>query len=54
MIWYIKYLTYSGYGTGFDKGEIFSFLTGKFGCTVICSRRDMSSSVHVDNKNKIF
>ena len=39
---------YSCYGIGFD----FSFTNGSLGKKVISFRADMSSSVHIDNKNK--
>ena len=43
---------YSGYGIGFDRKSSFSFPDGGFGQTVLIFEADMSSSVHVDNKNK--
>ena len=42
---------YSGYGFGFDRKGEFSFGNG-FGRNVIIFTVDMSSSVHIDNKNK--
>ena len=44
---------YSGYGIGFDRKESFSFGNG-FGRNCIIFGVDMSSSVHVDKKKKIF
>ena len=43
----------SGHGIGFDRHGTFSVGNG-FGKNVIIFRVDMSSSVHVDNKKKIF
>ena len=43
---------YSGYGTGFDMKETFTFPTGGLGKNVIIFGVDMSSSVHEDNKKK--
>ena len=46
---------YSGYGIGFDRKSAFSFPGGvRFGQNVIIFGVDTSSSVHVDNKKKIF
>ena len=42
---------YSGYGFGFDRKGEFSFGNG-FGRNAIIFAVDMSSSVHIDNKNK--
>ena len=42
---------YSGYGTGFDRGNVYSVGNG-FPRNVIIFEVDMSSSVHVDNKGK--
>ena len=42
---------YSGYGFGFDRKGEFSFGNG-FGRNAIIFTVDMSSSVHIDNKNK--
>ena len=42
----------SRYGTGFDRGGYFSFPSGGFGSNVTIFVVDMSSSVHVDNKEK--
>ena len=44
----------SGYGIGFNKRGTFLFSTGGFGCNVIIFEIDMSSSVHFDNKKKLF
>ena len=43
---------YSGYGIGFYMKRTFSFPTGGFGKIVIIFGGDMSSSAHVDNKEK--
>ena len=43
---------YSGYGIRFGVKHTFSFPTSGFGKNAIIFRVDMSSSVHVDNKNK--
>ena len=45
---------YSGYGIGFNKRGTFLFSTGGFGYNVIIFGIDMSSSVHFDNKKKLF
>ena len=42
---------YSGYGIGFDRGNVYSVGNG-FDRIVIIYGVDMSSSVHVDNKGK--
>ena len=42
----------SGYGIGFDSRSEFSFTDGSVEKNVIISGADMSSSVHIDNKNK--
>ena len=43
---------YSGYGIGFDRRSIFSFASGGFGQNVLIFGEDMSSSAHIDNKEK--
>ena len=43
---------YSGYSIGFDSSSEFSFKNGRIRRNVIIFGADMSSSVHVDNKNK--
>ena len=43
---------YSDYGIGFDRKSNFSFPGGGFGQDVLVFGADMSSSVHVDNKEK--
>ena len=43
---------YSGYGIGFDRRSAFSFPSGGFGRNVLIFRVDMSSSAHIDNKEK--
>ena len=43
---------YSGCSIGFDSRSEFLFKDGNMGKNVIISGADMSSSVHIDNKNK--
>ena len=43
---------YTGYGIGFDSCSEFLFTDGSYGKSVIIFGADMSSSVHVDNKEK--
>ena len=43
---------YSGCGIGFHRKSNFSFPGGGFGQDVLVFGADMSSSVHVDNKEK--
>ena len=43
---------YSGYGIGFDSIGSFPFPGGRFGQNVIIFGADMSSSIHIDNKQK--
>ena len=43
---------YSGYGIGFDGHGTFLFASGGFGQNVIIFGVVMSSSAHVDNKEK--
>ena len=43
---------YSGYGIGFDRRSSFLFPGGGFGQNVLVFGVDMSSSAHIDNKNK--
>ena len=45
---------YSGYGIGFDRKGSFSFSGGGYGQNVLIFGVDMSFSVHVDNKKKIY
>ena len=45
---------YSGYATGFDGKGAFSDPSGRFGNNAIIFGVDLSSSVHVENKKKIF
>ena len=45
---------YSGYGIGFDRRSSFSFPGGGFGQNIIIFGADMNSSIHIDNKGKIF
>ena len=46
-----KYV-YNGYGIEFDSRAGFSLTEGSLGKNVIIFEVDMSSSVHIDNKNK--
>ena len=48
----IEKYKYSGYGIGFDRRGSFSFPSGWFGQIVIIFGVDMSSSIHIGNKNK--
>ena len=50
----IEKYKYSGYGIGFDRRSSFSFPSGGFGQNVLIFRADMSSSIHIDNKKKVF
>ena len=43
---------YSGYGIGFDRRGLYLLPNGRFSRNVIISGVDMSSHVHVDNKEK--
>ena len=43
---------YSGYGRGFDSRSEFSFTDWRMGKNVIIFGYDISSSGHIDNKNK--
>ena len=43
---------YSGYGIGFDRRSSFSFPGGEFGQNILIFGVDMSSSAHIDNKQK--
>ena len=43
---------YSDYGTGFDRRWSFLFLSSGFCQNVLIFRADMSSSAHIDNKEK--
>ena len=45
---------YSGYGIGFDRRSSFSFPSGGFGQNITIFGVDMSSSVHIDNKKRIY
>ena len=45
---------YSGYGIGFDRKTVFSFLCNEFGQNVIIFGVDMSFSSHIDNNKKTF
>ena len=45
---------YSGYEIEFDKRESFSYPGAGLGRNVVIFGVDMGSSVHVDNKKKIF
>ena len=43
---------YSRYGIGFDRRSSFSFPGGGFGQNILIFGSDMSSSAHIDNKEK--
>ena len=43
---------YSGYGVGFDRRSSFSFPNGGFGQNVLIFEADISSSAHIDNKER--
>ena len=45
---------YSGYGIGFDRKTVFSFLCDEFGQNVIIFGVDMSFFSHIDNNKKTF
>ena len=45
---------YSGYGVGFDRKGSFSFSGGGYDQNVLIFGVDMSSSIHIDNKKKIY
>ena len=44
----------SCYGIGFDRRSRFSFRSGGYGQNILIFELDMSSSVHIDNKKKIY
>ena len=44
--------SYSGHGIGFDSRSYFSIRNFDWGKNVVIFEIDMSSSVHIDNKNK--
>ena len=48
----IEKYKYSGYGIGFDRRSSFSFPSGGFGQNVLIFGADMSTSIHIDNKEK--
>ena len=48
----IKKHKYSGYGIGFDRTSSFSFTGGRFRQNVLIFGVDMSTSIHIDNKEK--
>ena len=48
----IEKYKYSGYGIGFDRRSSFSFPSEGFGQNVLIFGADMSSSIHIDNKEK--
>ena len=50
----IEKYKYSGYGIEFDRRSSFSFPDGGFGQDVIIFGVDMSFSIHIDNKKKIY
>ena len=43
---------HSGYGIGFDRRSSFSFPGGEFGQNILILGVNMSSSAHIDNKEK--
>ena len=43
---------YSGYGIGFDRRSNFTFPDGGFCRNALYFRADISSSAHIDNKEK--
>ena len=45
---------YSGYGIGFDRRSIFSFLGSEFGQSVLILGVELSSSAHIDNRKKTY
>ena len=45
---------YGSYGVGFDSRSEFSLIVGSIGKKVIIFGVDLSSSLHIDNKNKGF
>ena len=45
---------YSGYGIGFDRRGSFSFPGGGYGQNILIFGVDMSFSIHIDNKKKIY
>ena len=48
----IERYKYSSYGIGFDRRSSVSFTGGGFGQNVLIFRADMSTSIHIDNKEK--
>ena len=50
----IERYKYSGYGTGFDRKGSFSFSNGGYGQNVLTFGADMTTSIHIDNKKKIY
>ena len=63
LLWICKVVTentdpdkykYCGYGIGFDPCSEFSFTNGSTGKNVVIFGADLSSSMHIDNKNKDF
>ena len=48
----IEKYKYSGYGIGFDRRSSFSFPSSGFGQNVLIFGADMSTSIHIDNKEK--
>ena len=49
---YVEKYGYSGFGIGFDGRSNFSFPGGGFGQNILIFGVDMSSSPHIDNKEK--
>ena len=50
----IEKYRYSGYGIEFDRRSSFSFPSGGFGQNVLIFGADMSSSIHIDIRKKIY
>ena len=48
----IEKYKYCGYGIGFDRRSSFSFTGGRFGQNALIFGADMSTSTHIDNKEK--
>ena len=48
----IEKYKYSGYGIGFDRRSSYSLPGGGYGQNVLIFGADMSSSPHIDNKEK--
>ena len=48
----VEKYNYSGYGIEFDRKSSYSFSSGGYGQSVLIFGADMSTSIHIDNKNK--